>query len=146
MEPWQNVEDVSKTWLTNCPDKWQETPAFFTTFLSTIFLPLNHPLPISKMMDFLFNFYWGPQTDLRTLGQNCEQTFQELRTNRIMNNRAVQTSCPKATAKTLSDNYLDMLVYLVTTSLWQPCPTHALFRFSSYTLSLGQKCDGGNLF
>ena len=29
-----------------------------------------------------------PQTELRTLSQNCEQTLQKLRTNRIMNKRA----------------------------------------------------------
>ena len=32
-------------------------------------------------LEFLFE---GPQTELRTLGQNCEQTLQKLRTNRIM--------------------------------------------------------------
>ena len=30
----------------------------------------------------------GPQTELRTLSQNSEQTLQKLRTNRIMNKRA----------------------------------------------------------
>ena len=30
-------------------------------------------------MDFLWNFYYkGPQTELRTLSQNCEQTLQKL--------------------------------------------------------------------
>ena len=36
-------------------------------------------------LDFLLK---EPQTALRTLSQNCEQTLQKLRTNRIMNKRA----------------------------------------------------------
>ena len=35
----------------------------------------------------------GPQTELRTLSQNCEQTLQKLRTNRIMNKRAFLSFC-----------------------------------------------------
>ena len=33
------------------------TASLFTKFLFTIFLPLDPPLPTSKMMDFLLNFY-----------------------------------------------------------------------------------------
>ena len=49
-----------------------------------------HPSPPNQQNDgfhleFLFK---GPQTELRTLSQNYEQTLQKLRTNRIMNKRA----------------------------------------------------------
>ena len=53
------------------------------------FMPLNPPLPTSKVMDFLLEFLLkGPQTELQTLSQNCKQTLQKLRTNRIVNKRA----------------------------------------------------------
>ena len=60
----------------------------FTTFLFIIFVP-PHPPPLNQQsdgipLDFLLE---GPQTELRTLSQNCEQTLQKLRTNRIMNKR-----------------------------------------------------------
>ena len=47
------------------------------------------PLPTSKVDGFPLEFLLkGPQTELRTLSQNCAQTLQKLRTNRIMNKRA----------------------------------------------------------
>ena len=52
----------------------------------TIFVPLNPPLPNQQSDGFPLEFIVkGPQTELRTLSQNCEQTLQKLRTNRIMN-------------------------------------------------------------
>ena len=53
-----------------------------------MFVPLNppHNQQIDGFpLEFLFK---EPQTELRTLSQNCEQTLQKLRTNRIMNKRA----------------------------------------------------------
>ena len=50
--------------------------------------PLTPPFPTSKSEGFPLEFLLGPQAELRTLGQNCEQTLQKLRTNRIMNKRA----------------------------------------------------------
>ena len=51
---------------------------------------LVHPPPPNQQSDgFPLEFLLkGPQTELRTLSQNCEQTLQKLRTNRIMNKRA----------------------------------------------------------
>ena len=53
----------------------------------TIFAPLKPPPPPNQQSDgFPLEFLLkGPQTELRTLSQNCEQTLQKLRTNRIMN-------------------------------------------------------------
>ena len=61
--------------------------SLFTKVLFTIFVPLNPPpLPTSKVLEFLLK---GPQTELRTLSQNCEQTLPKLRKkNRIVNKRA----------------------------------------------------------
>ena len=60
----------------------------FTNFLFTIFATLTPP-PNQQNDGFPLEFLLkGPQTELRTLGQNCEQTLQKLRTNRIMNKRA----------------------------------------------------------
>ena len=52
----------------------QGNASLFTKLLFTIFVPLDPPLPTSKMMDFLLNFYYKGQTELRTLSQ-------KLRTN-----------------------------------------------------------------
>ena len=54
--------------------------SLFTKFSYTIFVPINPPpLPTSKMTDFPLDFLLdGPQTELRTLSQNCEQTLQKL--------------------------------------------------------------------
>ena len=61
----------------------------FTKFLFTIFAPLNPPPPNQQNDGFPLEFLLkGPQTELRTLSKNCEQTLQKLRTNRIMNKRA----------------------------------------------------------
>ena len=67
----------------------------FTHFWFAIFVPLNPPPSQPAKwwikgdpgfpLEFLLE---GPQTELRTLSQNCEQTLQKLRTNRIMNKRA----------------------------------------------------------
>ena len=62
----------------------------FTKFLFTIFVPLDPPPPPNQQSDgFPLEFLLkGPQTELQTLRQNCEQTLQKLRTNRIVNKRA----------------------------------------------------------
>ena len=58
----------------------------FTKCLFTILVPFTPPLPISKVMDVLLNSYEKtPQTELRTLSQDCEQTLPKLRTIRITN-------------------------------------------------------------
>ena len=60
----------------------------FVHILFTIFVPLNPP-PNQQNDGFPLQFLLqGPQTELRTLSQNCEQTLQKLRTKRIMNKRA----------------------------------------------------------
>ena len=54
-----------------------------------MFVPLNLPFPNQQTDGFTLEFLLeGPQTELRTLSQNYEQTLQKLRTNRIMNKRA----------------------------------------------------------
>ena len=61
-------------------------------FYSQFLCPLIPPPPNQQSDRFPLEFLLkGPQTELRTLSQNCEQTFQELRTNRIMNKRAFLT-------------------------------------------------------
>ena len=63
--------------------------SLFTSILFTIFAPLNPPPPNQQSAGFPLEFLLeGPQTELRTLSQNCEQTLQKLRTNRIVNKRA----------------------------------------------------------
>ena len=54
--------------------------SLFTKFLFTIFVSLNPPSQQSDgfPLEFLLE---GPQTELRTLSQNCEQTLQKLQTN-----------------------------------------------------------------
>ena len=60
----------------------------FTKCLFTIFVPLAPPPPNQQNDGLPFEFLSkGPQTELRTLSQNCEQTLQKLRTNGIMNKR-----------------------------------------------------------
>ena len=58
-------------------------------FVHNIFAPIKPPPPPNQQNDgFPLEFLLkGPQTELRTLSQNCEQTLQKLRTNRIMNKR-----------------------------------------------------------
>ena len=66
--------------------------SLFTKFLFTIFVALDPPPPNQQNDGFPLEFLLkGPQTELRTLSQNCEQTVQKLRTNRIMNKRAFLT-------------------------------------------------------
>ena len=49
----------------------------FTEFLFTIFVPRNPPPPNQQNDGFPLEFLSkGPQTELRTLSQNCEQTLQ----------------------------------------------------------------------
>ena len=63
--------------------------SLFTKVLFTIFVPLNPPPPKQQSEGFPLEFLLKePQTELRTLSQNCEQTLQKLRTNRILNKRA----------------------------------------------------------
>ena len=45
------------------------------------------PKPAKWWISLEFLLKW-PQTELRTLSKNCEQTLQNLRTNRIVNKRA----------------------------------------------------------
>ena len=63
--------------------------SLFTKILFTIFVPINPPRPNQQNEAFPLEFRLeGSQTELRTLSQNCEQTLQKLRTNRIMNKLA----------------------------------------------------------
>ena len=49
--------------------------SLFTTFWFTIFVPLEPPPPNQQNDGFPLEFLLkGPQTELRTLSQNCEQT------------------------------------------------------------------------
>ena len=58
-------------------------------FCSQFLCPLTPPPPNQQNDGFPLEFLSkGPQTELRTLSQNCEQTLQKLRTNRIMNKLA----------------------------------------------------------
>ena len=71
------------------PSKCLGNASLFTKFLFTIFALINPPPPNQANEGFPLEFpLEGPQTELRTLSQNCEQTPQKLRTNRIMNKRA----------------------------------------------------------
>ena len=65
--------------------------SLFTIFLFTIFATLKPPPPPNQRSDeFPLELKLKvPQTELRTLGQNCEQTLPKFRTNRIMNKRAL---------------------------------------------------------
>ena len=63
--------------------------SLFTKFVFTISVPLNPLPPIQQSDGFPLEFLLkGPQAELRTLSQNCEQTVLKLQTNRIMNKRA----------------------------------------------------------
>ena len=75
--------------LFETPQGLQEMPVC-TKALCPSFVPLNPPPPPNQQSDgFPLEFLLkGPQTELRTPGQKCEQTLQKLRTNRIMNKRA----------------------------------------------------------
>ena len=69
--------------------------SLFTKILFTIFVPINPPPPNQQNEGFPLEFLLeGPQTELRTLSQNCEQTLQKLRTKRIMNKRAFLRESP----------------------------------------------------
>ena len=58
-------------------------------FCSQFLCPLTPPPPNQQNDGFPLEFLLkGPQTELRTLSQNCEQTLQKLRTNRITNKPA----------------------------------------------------------
>ena len=59
----------------------------FTKYLFTI-LRLLTPPPNQQNDGFPLEFLLkGPQTELRTLSQNCEQALQKLRTNRFFQNK-----------------------------------------------------------
>ena len=65
-----------------------QTPVCSQRFCLLFFCPLPPP-PNQRNEGFpLESLLEGPQTELRTLSQNCEQTLQKLRTNRIMNKQA----------------------------------------------------------
>ena len=67
---------------------WQGD-TLFTKCLFMIFVPLYPPPPNQHNDGFTLEFRLkGPQTELRTLSKNCEQTLQKMRTNRITNKRA----------------------------------------------------------
>ena len=93
---WSNIRgkiraDNSKRFgeLPLCNFAYLGNASLFTKFLFTIFVPLNPPPPNQQSDGFPLEFLLkGPQTELRTLSQNCEQTLQKLRTNRIMNKRS----------------------------------------------------------
>ena len=52
--------------------------SLFTTFLFTIFVPLDPPPPNQQNDRFPLEFLLkGPQTELRTLSKNCEKTLQK---------------------------------------------------------------------
>ena len=68
--------------------------SLFTKCLFTIFAPLNPPPPNQQSDGFPLELLLkGPQIELRTLSQNCEQTLQRLRTNRIANKPAFLNNC-----------------------------------------------------
>ena len=85
---------LEKYWGLGSPERFSllvrvGNASLFTKFLFTIFVPLKPPPPNQQKEGFSLEFLLkGPQTELRTLSQNCEQTLQKLRTNRIMNKRA----------------------------------------------------------
>ena len=58
----------------------------------TIFVPINPPSQPAKWGISSWILLEAPQTELRTLGQNCEETLQKYRTNRII---LVGISAPK---------------------------------------------------
>ena len=66
------------------------TPVCSKKFCSRILCPLNPPPPNQQSDGFPQEFVLkGPQTELRTLNQNCEQILLKLRTNRIVNKRVL---------------------------------------------------------
>ena len=74
---------------------WSQTMVFrkrqfvHKKFCSQFLCSLTPPPPNQQNEGFPLEFLLeGPQTELRTLSQNCEQTSQKLRTKRIMNKRA----------------------------------------------------------
>ena len=91
-----------------CPLPILGNASFFTKFLFTIFAPFTTPPPNQQSEGFPLEFLLkGPQTELRTLSQNCEQTLQKLRTNRIMNKRAFPKfvqACQKPPDKQTTQN------------------------------------------
>ena len=90
------VQSRSRTWLRIAASIaflfracFKETPVCSQNFCSQFLCTLDPPPPNEQNDGFPLEFLLeGPQTELRTLSQNCEQTPQKLRTNRIMNKRA----------------------------------------------------------
>ena len=65
---------------------FRKRPFVHKMLVHKIFVPLNPPPPNQQTDGFPLEFLLkGPQTELRTLSQDCEQTLEKLRTNRIMN-------------------------------------------------------------
>ena len=81
--------------------------SLFTNVLFTLLCALTPPPPNQQSDGFPLEFLLkGPQTELRTLSQNCEQTLQKLRTNRIMNKRAF-LKCALIGACAMTTKFLD---------------------------------------
>ena len=58
--------------------------SLFTGFFFTIFVPLDPPPPNQQSDGFPLEFLLkGPETELRTLCQNCVQTLQKMRTTEL---------------------------------------------------------------
>ena len=85
----ENLKSASQSRKNRSEHLYLGNASLFIKILFTIFVPMNPPPPNQQNEGFPLEFLSeGPQTELRTLGQNCEQTLQKLRTNRIMNKRA----------------------------------------------------------
>ena len=65
--------------------QFSETPVCSQNVCSQFLCPLTPPPPNQQSDGFPLEFLLkGPQTELRTLSQNCEQTLSKLRTKRIL--------------------------------------------------------------
>ena len=68
---------------------YRKRPFVHKIFVHNFCAPWPPPPPNQQSDGFSLKFLLkGPQTELWTLSQNCEQTLQKLQTNRIMNKRA----------------------------------------------------------
>ena len=115
----------------------------FKKVLFTIFAPLNRPSPNQQSDGFPLEFLWkGPQRELRTLSQTCEQTLQKKWTNRIMNKRAFLKFYFK-TKKNLCAKIADLSG--TTDSFSEPLTSGDLLKPLNYCCDPGrhlQECPG----